>query len=132
MMNLPKVRFAVSTRSGSWKSPFQTITHNLWLIISRWTPSPGILRDRSSFRNCLVELPALVELFCGRFGIFLAVERLQTQFVPLLFSCLTFLFLVLGEGMQFALISSLGENHQPTLVNLAVGKRNLLAPVAFC
>jgi hypothetical protein len=40
--------------------------------------SPGVLGDRGSFRNCLVELPTLIELFCGGLGIFLAVESLQT------------------------------------------------------
>ncbi len=50
--------------------------------------------DWGSFRDWLVELPALVKLFCGGFGVFLAVESLQTQFMPLLFGCLTFLFLV--------------------------------------
>jgi hypothetical protein len=60
----------------SGNAAFQTVTHNLWLIFSRGTPSPGILRGRGSFRNCLVELPTLVELFCGGFGILLAVEHL--------------------------------------------------------
>lgn len=95
----------------SGKAAFQPVTHNLWLIISRRTTSPGILSDRGSLRNGLVDLSALVEVFCGGFGVFLAVEGQQTQFVPLLFGCLTFLFVVFGQGMQFQIISSLGENH---------------------
>ena len=112
MMNLPKVAFGrFDPLWVSGDAPFQTVAHNLRLIFSRGTSSPGILGDRGSFRDRLVELPALVELFCGGFGIFLAVESLQTQFVPLLLSRLTFFLLVFGQGMQFAIISSLGENH---------------------